>query len=110
MHVLNYASHPTFQPSSSSLLFPQSGGIAEYAYFSGWQKSGKYAARLKPYIIMIMTQSLHPCKLTAGKFAGVDLETFLKVGERAERSFFFVKALSMCLHFSAGVPTQVERL
>lgn len=60
-------------------LCQQSGGIAEYAYFSGWHESGKCAVRLKPYIIMIMTQSLHPCKLTAGKFAGVDLETFLKV-------------------------------
>lgn len=57
----------------------QSGNIREYAYFSNWEKSGRYAHRIKVALMMTMCRSLRACRLTAGKFAGVDLPTFLAV-------------------------------
>lgn len=54
-------------------------GISEFAYFSDWHRSGKYTSKIKPILMMIMIRACHACRLTAGKFASVDLPTFLTV-------------------------------
>lgn len=57
----------------------KSGGLSEFAYFSNWHLSGRYTYRIKGMLTMLMMRSMHACRLSAGKFAAVDLPTFLSV-------------------------------
>lgn len=57
----------------------QSENIRQHAYFSNWQESGKYTPNIQKALTMVMMRSKRACRLTAGKFASVDLPTFLAV-------------------------------
>lgn len=60
----------------------QSESIGQSAYFARWHESGKYTKRITAALRMIMMRSMRACKLTAGKFASVDLPTFLSVCDK----------------------------
>lgn len=57
----------------------QSENIRQHAYFCNWEDSGKYMVRIQTALNMVMMRSKRACRLTAGKFASVDLPTFLAV-------------------------------
>lgn len=63
--------------------------VADAAFQSGWEKSGKYSPQVKPYIQMIMCRSLRPTRLSAGKFAFISLATFMTIG-KTSYSYFTV--------------------
>ncbi|XP_055306215.1 odorant receptor 94a-like [Sitodiplosis mosellana] len=62
-----------------SQVFVTSENIRQHAYFCGWEDSGKYMDRIQTTLNMMMMRSKRACRLTAGKFAAVDLPTFLAV-------------------------------
>lgn len=70
-------------------LMVESELVATAAFQCGWEKSGKYSYRLKPYILMIMCRSLRPTRLSAGKFAYISLATFMAIG-KASYSYYTV--------------------
>lgn len=57
----------------------QSENIRQHAYFSNWQELGEYTPKIRKALSMVMMRSKRACRLTAGKFASVDLPTFLAV-------------------------------
>lgn len=65
----------------------ESGRISTSAYFSNWQKLGSDSYKVKKYILLLMHRSQKPTVIAIGKFACLDLQTFLKL-MKASFSFF----------------------
>lgn len=55
--------------------------VATAAFQSGWEKSGEYSCKLRPYILTIMCRCLRPTRFSAGKFAYISLATFMTIGK-----------------------------
>lgn len=80
-YISNISKHFQWHSIRASILkFKfQSENIHKHVYFSSWEESGKYTTRLRTALSMIMMRSKRQCRLTAGKFAMVDLPTFAAV-------------------------------
>lgn len=74
-----FFSHFNSRIIAEYIIYLQSTIMGQSAYFSNWQDSGRQSYRIMPSLLMIMKRSLRACRLTAGKFASVDLPTFLSV-------------------------------
>lgn len=68
----------------------ESGRISETAYFSNWQNLGRDSYKVKKYILLLMVRSHEPILISIGKFAYLDLETFVTIAKASYSYFNFL--------------------
>lgn len=76
-----------------SQLIAESEDVTTAAFHSGWEISGKYSPKLKNYLLTIMARALRPTRLSAAKFAYINLETFMRIG-KSSYSYYTVMSKS----------------
>lgn len=68
----------------------QSEEILFAAYSSKWNELGRNSYKVKNYILIIMCRSLYPNIITIGKFAVLDLPTFVVLAKASYTYFTFL--------------------